>query len=91
MALDDVGELRRVNDAARTVLTAAREAGDGGLTLQATDRILRQVETQAKLIGLINDGNVVQVSFGADWPSLRALVPFPEARLAVLEALEGAS
>lgn len=93
-ALDVVVELRRVNDAAKRVLQDAQDAGDGGLTLQATDRILRQVETQAKLIGLLNDGSVTQiaVSMGADWPAiravlLRALGPYPEARAAVTDAL----
>lgn len=94
-ALDVVTELRRVNDAAKQVLRDALEAGDGGLTLQATDRILKQVETQAKLIGLLNDGSVTQiaVSVGADWPAIRAaliraLQPYPDARAAVLEALD---
>lgn len=93
-ALDVVEELRRVNDAARRVLADALEAGDGGLMLAASDRILKQVETQARLIGLLNDGSVTQiaVSVGADWPVIRAaliraLAPYPEARSSVIDAL----
>lgn len=95
-AIDVVGELRRVNDAATHVLSDALEAGDGGLTLQATDRILRQVEVQSRLIGLLNDGSVTQiaVTVGAEWPAIRvalirALGPYPEARTAVVNALDG--
>src|SRR5690606_2827107 len=51
-AIDVVTQLRIVNNAALRVLKDARDAGDGALTLQATDRILKQIELQAKLIDL---------------------------------------
>jgi len=95
-ALDVVGQLRAINGASLTILKEARETRDGDLALKAIDRIQRQIELQAKLIGELSDGNTVNVVVSADWIEIRstilaALQPFPAAahavagRLAVIE------
>ena len=96
-AIDVVGQLKAINGAALSVLKEARETRDGDLALKAIDRIQRQIELQAKLIGELSDGNTVNVVVSADWIEIRsailvALQPFPEARHAVagsLQVIEG--
>src|SRR5665811_469814 len=96
-AIDVVRQLRAINDAAIGVLKQAKNAGDGALTLQATDRILKQIELQAKLIDLISDGTTVNVVISPQWVELRTLIigalqDYPEARQAVaaaIRAIEG--
>jgi hypothetical protein len=73
-AIDVVAQLRAINGAALRVLKDARDAGDGALTLQATDRILKQIELQAKLIDLINDGTTVNVMISPAWVQLRTAI-----------------
>ncbi len=73
-AIDVVTQLRGINGAAIGVLKQARDAGDGALTLQATDRILKQIELQAKLIDLISDGTTVNVVVSPEWVQLRTLI-----------------
>lgn len=73
-AIDIVTQLKVINNAALRVLKDARDAGDGALTLQATDRILKQIETQAKLIDLIQDGTTVNVTVSPEWQQIRAML-----------------
>ncbi len=92
-ALDVLQQLRTINGAALTVLRDARTAGDGDLALKAIDRILRQIEVQAKLLGDLDERPVVNVLVTPEWLTLRArivaaLAAYPEARLAVAEALD---
>ncbi len=87
-ALDVVGQLRAINGASLTILKEARETRDGDLALKAIDRIQRQIELQAKLIGELSDGNTVNVVISADWIEIRsailvALQPYPAAAQAV--------
>lgn len=91
-ALDIVGQLRAINGAALEVLRDARVANDGRLVLSACDRVLRQLELQARLIGAIDERPQVTLILCDEWIStraaiLRALAPHPTARLAVVEAL----
>jgi len=93
-ALDVLQQLKTINAAALTVLRDARTAGDGDLALKAIDRIHRQVELQAKLLGELDERPVVNVLVTPEWHALRetmlrALAPFPAARLAVAAALQG--
>jgi hypothetical protein len=87
-AIDVVAQLRTVNKEAHTVLDAAKAAGDGALSLQAIDRITRQIELQARLIDLIGDGPTVNILIAPEWQMVQgilmaALGPYPEARAAV--------
>jgi len=91
-SLDVLQQLRTINAAALTVLRDARTAGDGDLALKAIDRIHRQVELQAKLLGDLDERPVVNVLLSPEWQQLRgqlvaALAPFPEARVAVAAVL----
>lgn len=91
-AIDVVAQLKAINGVTLSVLQDARAAGDGALTLQATDRILKQIELQARLIDLIGDGDTINIVVNPAWVEMRtllfgALVQHPEARLAVAEAL----
>lgn len=91
-ALDVVVQLRAINDAALAVLKDARAAGDGDLTLKAIDRLQRQIELQAKLLGDLSDAPQVSFILAPEWVNVRtviltALAPHAEARAAVAEAL----
>ena len=91
-ALDVLQQLRSINGAALSVLRDARNAGDGDLALKAVDRIFRQIELQAKLLGELDERPVINVLLSPEWQQLRgqivaALAPFPEARVAVAAVL----
>lgn len=95
-AIDTVQQLRAINVACLEVLREARASGKSMMLLQAVDRIARQIELQAKLLGQIQDGATVNVAVLPEWHGIRqvvlqALGPYPQARLAVAEALKGAS
>jgi len=92
-ALDVLQQLRHINGAALTVLRDAKTAEDGELMLKAIDRVHRQIELQAKLLGDLDDRPVINVLVTPEWQTLRetmlrALAPFPAARLAVAAALQ---
>lgn len=91
-ALDVVEQLRAINGAAIKVLHDARQTNDPGLALRAIDRIQRQVELQAKLLGELDERPQINVLVAPEWLTLRAAVlealrPYPDARLAVAERL----
>lgn len=91
-AIDVVRQLRDINKAALAVLTDARKDRDGELSLKAIDRIQRQIELQAKLLGELSDAPQVNVLVAPEWLTIRStlvsvLAPFPEARAALSGAL----
>jgi hypothetical protein len=91
-ALDVVAQLKAINSASLQVLADARRAGDGELALKAVDRVHRQIELQAKLLGELDDRPVVNVLLAPEWLQLRgallsALTPYADARMAVAGAL----
>lgn len=95
-AIDTYQQLRAINAACLEVLREARRDGKHSILLRAVDRIARQIELQARLLGQIQDGNTVNVAISPEWREIRqtvivALQPFPEARQAVAQALEGSS
>jgi hypothetical protein len=92
-ALDVVQQLKIINSACLEVLKNAREAKRDGTLLQAVDRIHRQIELQARLLGDLESGPQVNVLLAPEWTEVRqavfvALAPHPEARAAVAEALK---
>jgi hypothetical protein len=95
-ALDVVQQLKAINAASLEVLHQAREQGRGGLVLFAVDRIQKQIELQAKLLGELDDRPTINLTVAPEWLLVRAalleaLSPYPEARVAVatrLRALE---
>jgi len=96
-AIDVVKQLRAINAATLAVLADARRAGDGDLALRSVDRVQRQLELQAKLLGALDERPVVNVIVSAQWIEIRAVLldalrAHPDARSAVvarLVALEG--
>jgi hypothetical protein len=91
--LDALQQLRAINGACLEVLRQARTGGQPRILLQAVDRIGRQIELQAKLLGQINENATINVAILPEWQGLRqrvldALRPHPAARLAVVEALK---
>jgi hypothetical protein len=91
-AIDVMQQLRAINAACLEVLTKARAAEKHSTLLGAVDRILRQIELQARLLGEIQDGTTVNVLIAPEWHQVRlvvvnALRPYPEARAAVAQAL----
>jgi predicted nucleotidyltransferase len=92
-ALDVLQQLKTINAAALTVLRDARAGQDGDLALKAIDRIQRQIELQAKLLGDLDERPVVNVLISPEWHALRgcivvALAAFPEARVALAGVLD---
>ncbi len=91
-ALDVLQQLKTINSAALTVLRDARAAQDGDLALKAIDRIHKQIELQAKLLGDLDERPVVNVLISPEWLALRgrivgALARYPDARVALAEVL----
>jgi len=87
-----LGQLRAINSAALVVLRDARTAGDGRLVLLAIDRIHRQLELQAKLLGELDDRPTINLLMAPEWILVRstvlsALQPYPDATVAVSAAL----
>jgi hypothetical protein len=92
-ALDIVQQIKAVNNAALTVLRDARVAGDGRLVLLAVDRVQKQIELQARLIGQIDERPTITIWLSAEWQTIErtlveALAPHPQARLAVVDRLQ---
>jgi hypothetical protein len=91
-ALDVVRQLKAINGASIAILAAARRTGKHETALRAIDRIQRQLELQAKLLGDLDERPVVNVMLSPEWLHVRAamlaaLAPHPEARLDVAAAL----
>ena len=92
-ALDVVQQLRAINSACLEVLQKSRTDGKHALSLKAVDRIHRQIELQAKLLGELQEqGPQVNVLVAPEWQEikvhvLQALAPHPEARSAISKVL----
>jgi hypothetical protein len=94
-ALDVIQQLKAINVACLEVLKKARTVGDDVTLLRSVDRIHRQIELQARLLGELQDAPQVNVLVLPEWHRLRvvvvqALKPYPEARDAVVRALHDA-
>src|SRR5882762_2631073 len=89
--LNVVRQLGVVNNVALTILQEARASKDQEIALKAIDRVMKQLEFQAKLLGDI-DKPQVNIIISPEWLSIRSLIvqvlaPYPDARLAVAMAL----
>lgn len=87
-------QLKAINAACLEVLRQARADGKHSILLRAVDRIARQIELQARLLGQIQETQTVNVAILPEWQGVRqrvleALRPYPEAREAVVRALKG--
>ncbi len=91
--LDVLAQLLEINTITLEILTASRaDPKKHPLALQAIDRVQKQIELQAKLLGDLSDAPQVNVWLPAPWETIElaiagALSPFPEAAIAVAGAL----
>lgn len=91
-ALDMRQQLKAINRACLDVLKKAHAEAKPATLLQAVDRIHRQIALQARLLGEPTDVDSDSDAIHNQWPVIRqvildALRPFPEAKVAVAEAL----
>jgi hypothetical protein len=91
-SLDVTRQLKVVNGVAMSILAEARRARAHDVALRAMDRIHKQLELQAKLLGQLDERPVVNVMLSPEWLHVRAamlaaLAPHPQARLDVAAAL----
>ncbi len=91
-AIDVVKQLKAINGATLAILKEARADKNGELALKAVDRIQRQLELQAKLLGELQQEGTINVTISPEWLTLRAVViaalrPYPDAAQAVTRAL----
>jgi hypothetical protein len=89
--LDQVGDLQR---RAYGILDKAEGAGDLRTALGAIREARGNLELLAKLLGELDERRVVNLNVSPEWLELRAVIvgalePHPDARGAVLRALEG--
>lgn len=92
-ALNVVEQLRTINEVALAIMREARSDKKNGMALFAIDRVQKQLELQAKLLGDI-DTPQVNIYLSPEWQAIRtalvqALLPFPDARIAVASVLAG--
>lgn len=94
-AIDIIKQLQIINGVSLNILIDARNTGNPVLALKAIDRVQRQIELQAKLLGDLDDRpqiNQVNLLLAPEWLMLRtvlmeALSPYPEAKIAVAHSL----
>lgn len=90
---DLLAQVRALHTKALAILSTAEADGDLRTALAGIREARGCLELLAKLLGELDDRPQVNVLVSADWQALRtvlllALLPYPEARLAVVEALE---
>jgi hypothetical protein len=89
-----LGQVRDLQERALAILDKAEEAGELRTALGAIREARGNLELLAKLLGELSDQPQVNVLISPEWLQLRAVIvtalePHPEARGAVLRALEG--
>jgi hypothetical protein len=77
----------------QAILAAARKDGNHDLALKAIQRAEKQLELQARLVGELRDAPVVNITLAPAWIQIQAVIvqaldAYPEARLAVVHALQ---
>ncbi len=90
--LDVVEQLRAINSVTMKILSEARQQRNPEVALKAIDRIQRQIELQAKLLGDLDERPVINLLLAPEWLETRATIirsldGHPEARRAVVGAL----
>ena len=94
-AIDVIQQLKAINAACLEVLTKARASNNDSTLLRAVDRIQRQIELQARLLGELQEGRAVNIVVLPEWQRMRTTIitavdPYPDAREAVVRALSDA-
>jgi len=89
--LDVVKQLKAINTITLSILKNARDNKKDSMALYAIDRVMKQLELQARLLGDI-DKPQINIYVSPEWHAIRdrivlALLPYPEARIAVAQEL----
>jgi hypothetical protein len=92
---DLLDQLRGLQARTLAILEAAETASEHRTALGAIREARSNLELLAKLLGELDDRPVVSLNISPEWLELRAVIvgalePHPDARGAVLRALEGA-
>jgi hypothetical protein len=92
---DLLSQVKNLQDRALAILDAAEEAGELRTALGAIREARGNLELLAKLLGELDERPVVNLNVSPQWLELRAVIigalePHPDARGAVLRALEQA-
>jgi len=87
-------QLMEINKVARVIIKEALDQGDGRLTLKAIERVEKQLELQAKLLGDIPSGTQVQIIQSPQFVEFKTLIlgvldGYPEVKVEVIEKLRG--
>lgn len=90
---DLLAQVRGLQERTLAILTRAELSGEGRLALSAIAEARRNLELLGKLAGELQQEGTVNITVAPQWVTLRtvilqALVPYPTARLAVVQALE---
>jgi len=91
--LDVLAQLRAINATTLRILQATQANPKMyGLALQAIDRVQKQIELQAKLLGDLSEGPQIDIHLDPQWVNMRELIfraleAFPDARVVVAQAL----
>jgi len=90
--LDVVKQLRAINAVTMAILHEARQQRNPDVALRAVDRIQKQIELQAKLLGDLDERPVVNILISDEWLRIRGLListldSYPDAKQAVVLAL----
>ena len=90
-----LGQVRELQARALSILDTAEETGDLRTALGAIREARGNLELLAKLLGELKEGTTVNVLVSSEWVEVRAVIlraldPYPEAKLAVADAVERA-
>lgn len=91
-AIEVMEQLKIINRSTLTILKEARDVRDHNLALRAIDRVQRQIELQAKLLGDFQPDGSLNITINAEWIDLRTAImavleAHPAAKHEVIEAL----
>lgn len=86
------GQLRDLHSEALNILEEAKSRGNLQIALNAIGRVKELLELQAKLLGELQEGNVINIYTHPDWIELRNIIlltleDYPEAKNALVERL----
>jgi len=87
-----LANVRKLQRRTETILDTTEAAGDHRTALAAIRELRNHLELLAKLVGELQEGTTVNVLMTPEYQVLQAtivrtLAPFPEARIAVAQAL----
>jgi len=87
-------QLKNLHSEALNILEEAKGRGNLQIALNAIGRVKELLELQAKLLGELQEGNVINIYTHPDWIELRSVIlltleDYPEAKNALLERFNG--